>query len=142
MNAYVDASAFVRILLLEPDAEAALACWRAAEEGYVSEIGYLEVRASLAAARRSGRTWGPDAEHDHALANELWEEVVEVTLDAAVMAEAVRVAVDRGLRTLDAIHLASALIVKGDEPLAFVSFDLRLRAAAAAEGFVVLPEAA
>ena len=46
------------------------------------------------------------------------------------------------LRTLDAIHLATALLVAGDEQLAMVSLDRRLRRAAAAEGLVVLPEVA
>jgi predicted nucleic acid-binding protein len=44
-----------------------------------------------------------------------------------------------GLRAADAIHLASAIRTR-EAGTVFVSFDHRLREAAAAEGFAVLPE--
>jgi hypothetical protein len=44
------------------------------------------------------------------------------------------------VRTLDAIHLASALLARSAiSGLALLSLDLRVRAAAAALGFKVLP---
>ena len=139
MNAYFDTSAIAKLVLEEPGGEAVLTAWHTLDDGFAASFGYVELRAALEHARRDGRPAHPDPPMDTALADQVWEQLVEVPADAAVVAAAVLVAVDRGLRTLDVIHLASALVVKGDEPLAFVSFDRRLRAAAAAEGLVVLP---
>ena len=44
-----------------------------------------------------------------------------------------------GLRGADAIQLAAAIIVRGNDVLPFVTFDDELIAAARAEGFPVLP---
>jgi predicted nucleic acid-binding protein len=142
MNAYADASALVKLLLRERDVEEALDAWRSVDEVFSSEVAYVELRAALAAARRSGRGTGSGPEDDRLAAEDLWEELLEITLDSAVLADAVRLVVDRALHALDAIHLASALAVKGDGPIAFICFDRRLREAAHAEGLIVLPEAA
>jgi hypothetical protein len=48
--------------------------------------------------------------------------------------------VDRELRSLDALHLASVLMLPRDE-LLFVAWDRRLRVAAGAEGLTLLPGA-
>lgn len=142
MNAYFDTSALSKLILAEPGSAAALACWQSLDDGYATVIGYLELRSSLDGARRGGRPAYADPSLDIVAADEVWEELVEVELDGEVLSAAVRLVATHGLKTLDAIHLGSALVVAGDEPLAMVSFDLRLRAAAAAEGLVVLPEAA
>ena len=64
---------------------------------------------------------------------------VLVEVDAALAREAGDLAQRRALRGFDAIHLASALLLKHRGPLAprFFAFDRRLVDAAAAEGFEV-----
>ncbi len=47
-------------------------------------------------------------------------------------------AVQHGLKTLDAIHLASAMMIAADD-LTFATWDRRLHAAAQAEGLTTLP---
>jgi predicted nucleic acid-binding protein len=142
VNAYFDTSALAKLILTEPGSDRALACWRAAEDGFSTVLGYLELRSSLDGARRGGRAAHADSAMDELAAGEIWEEIAEVDVDATVMASALRLITTHGIKTLDAIHLASALIVAGGDAMAMVSFDRRLRRAAAAEGLVVLPEAA
>lgn len=142
MNAYFDTSVLVAMVLGEPGAPAAARCWEDADDGFSSEVGYLELLASLTRARRNGRSLAADPGLDRVIADDVWDGLVEIDVDDAAMAEAGRVASVYGLRAFDALHLASALLARGDEPLAFVSFDRELRRAALAEGFVVLPEAA
>jgi uncharacterized protein len=57
-------------------------------------------------------------------------------IDATVRATAAAFS-DPALRTLDAIHLATALVVLGDELTAFVTYDQRLLASAQDRGFPV-----
>jgi predicted nucleic acid-binding protein len=80
-------------------------------------------RATAAAKRRAARVLGA---------------VAQLRIDEPVLAVASTLR-DPLLRTLDAIHLASALSI-GDVPEAFVTYDRRLaRAAARAKLTVVTP---
>jgi uncharacterized protein len=142
VNAYFDTSALAKLILTEPGSDIALSCWQAAEDGFSTVLGYLELRSSLDGARRGGRPAHAEAAMDEVTADRIWEEIAAVDVDAAIMASALRLIVTHGLKTLDAIHLASALIVASGDAIAMVSFDRRLRRAAAAEGLVVLPETA
>jgi uncharacterized protein len=64
-----------------------------------------------------------------------------VALGAKLLERAAGIVVDHRLRTLDAIQLASALVARSAEPecQTMVVLDERLRWAAAAEGFDLLP---
>jgi predicted nucleic acid-binding protein len=75
-----------------------------------------------------------------AVVDHIWEQVTPIDVDAELVRWAGSLAARYGLGALDAIHLASALVIaKVDTEMAFVTFDTRLRNAAAAEGFRVLP---
>ena len=63
------------------------------------------------------------------------DELDLVELDEELLFDAAKVG-DAGLRTLDAIHLATALALRDDLD-AVVTYDVRLAAAAEAEGFRV-----
>ena len=52
---------------------------------------------------------------------------------------AASLALARDLRSLDAVHLAAALLLEGEE-LAMATWDRRLHAAALGEGLQVVPE--
>jgi uncharacterized protein len=123
--AYVDASAFVKLAVQEPDhdaLQAALDPW----PFWVSSA-LLEVEASLAARRRA-----PQAID---VTRELLATVELIDIDAAIRRAAGSLP-DPGLRTLDAIHLATALSL-GDRCGAFFAYDDRLSAAARAHGLTV-----
>jgi predicted nucleic acid-binding protein len=64
--------------------------------------------------------------------------VVEV--DQSLVEDAAKLAIDRGLRSLDALHLAAALVLPHDD-LLLVTWDRRLQAAGVLEGLAVIPEA-
>ena len=124
---YLDSSALIKLVRYE-DETVTLREWldlRPEEPVVSSELGRVEV---LRAARRAG---------DQAMAE---ARAVVGDLDLVPLSRAVQdVACDIGeplLRTLDALHLASALLL-GDELTAFVAYDQRLADGAHAAGLVV-----
>jgi predicted nucleic acid-binding protein len=123
---YVDTSAFVKLVVAEPES-AALRRW-AAESGrelFSSDLLRAEV---LRAARRLSSAAVAQARH-HLGA------LTVIRLDTAVYERAgdLDPAI---LRSLDALHLAAALVV-GDELEGIVTYDDRLAAAAALHGVEV-----
>jgi predicted nucleic acid-binding protein len=120
---YLDASAIVK-LLVEEAGSADLARYLAGRGTCItSRISGVEVRRAVA---RSGGTV------DAGRVDALFAALASRELDASLAAAAGRLA-PPGLRTLDAIHLATALEL-GFELEAFVTYDQRLAEAAAAAG--------
>ena len=102
-----------------------------ADGWYVCRAGLVEtVRAvGLAAGVRA-----TDAVSDE------WPAFGIVEIDQALVEHAAALALRRNLRSLDALHLAAALILPRPG-LVFATWDGRLHAAAEAEGLTVLPAA-
>jgi predicted nucleic acid-binding protein len=122
---YVDTSATVKLLVVEPES-AALARFLEVSGGplVTSRVGVIELHR---VARRIG------ADRDRASALAVTLDVVEVDGDV----ETIAIELDPRLRALDAIHLASALLVR--EALhGFVCYDSRLGTAAGEAGLVVV----
>lgn len=132
MTAYVDSSALLKRYVREPDsAEAALLL--AADPVLVTSwVTVTEVRRNVA------RLVGPEhlAELRRQIASDL-DQFALVVADQVVCESAAYIAEQLGVRSLDAIHLASArrLQVAG---LSFITFDLRQAQAARSLGFNVL----
>jgi hypothetical protein len=124
VTVYLDASALVK--LVAPEAESdAMASFVAAHRSHAtSTVGLVEVRR--AAVRRPGVT---DARVEDVLTR-----VVGIAFDPDV-ATAATIG-PPALRTLDAIHLASAAALGADLE-AFVTYDRRLAEAARALGMPV-----
>ncbi len=124
---YLDSSALMKLIRRE-DETAALGDWlseRPEQPVVSSELGRVEV---LRAARRVG---------DRALteARAVLGDIDLIPLDRTVQ----DLASDIGhpmLRTLDALHLASAVLL-GDALAAFIAYDQRLTSAAWTAGLVV-----
>ena len=124
---YLDSSALMKLVRQEDETEA-LRSWleaRPEQPAVTSELGRVEV---LRAARRVG---GQVMIESRAVVGDL----DLVPLDRAVQDVACELG-DPLLRTLDALHLASALLL-GDELTAFVAYDQRLIEAAKAAGLRV-----
>lgn len=124
---YLDSSALMKLVRREDETEA-LRSWlevRPQQPAVTSELGRVEV---LRAARRLG---GQVMLEARAVVGDL----DLVPLDRAVQDVACELG-DPLLRTLDALHLASALLL-GDELAAFVAYDQRLVGAAKAAGLLV-----
>lgn len=121
---YLDSSALMKLVREETETEA-LQAWLASQPEIpvvTSELGRVEV---LRAARRAG----PDALTE---ARAVIGDVDLVPLDRGVQDLACEIG-DPPLRTLDALHLASAVLL-GDDLTALVAYDDRLLTAARATG--------
>jgi uncharacterized protein len=122
--AYLDASAFLKLVLDEPESPAlehAIAKWQWASSAILEVEAGLGVRGRQPASADAVRT--------------LLGGVRLVDMDADIRAAAARLP-DPGLRALDAIHLATALSL-GERCGAFFAYDDRLVAAARAHGLTV-----
>lgn len=124
-TAYVDASALTKLILDEPDALEMRRWWFETDRVFCSRIGLAETARAVA-------RWQPGPTHLDAVLRSI--DVVE--LDQLIARQAATVS-PPALRTLDAIHLATALRLV-DVIDAFVTYDDRLAEAARAVGLPVV----
>lgn len=122
---YVDSSAFTKLITEEPEGEALRAALR---DRTLTASVLLEVEVVRAAGR-----YRPDAV---ARAQELLSAVSLIELDQTIRSRA-SILHPPSIRSLDAIHLASALAL-ADELDAFITYDARLADAARAHRLDVL----
>lgn len=124
-RAYLDASAIVKLVVAEPESDALHRWYVEATQLLTSRIGVIEtLRAS---ARREH-----DAKHRARVMTDL--EVLELTEAIGAVAASVGGPM---LRTLDAIHLATAMAL-GSDLDAFVTYDDRMADAARNLGLPVV----
>lgn len=131
MIVYVDTSTLLKRVLDEPDAVAArlvLQEYAASHDLVASTLAGVEVSRAL---RRLASRTGTTVRHD-AIETAL-SGIAERPLDSDVVALAKRVGPD-GLRSLDAIHLATAVLIDADLML---THDTRLAGASAEWGLTV-----
>ena len=96
---------------------------------FICRVGYVEtMRATTLAAGETA------ASHFR----EEWPAFGVIELDQQLSEEASRLSVDHDLRSLDALHLAAALILPRDG-LTLATWDRRLHGAAAVAGLPVIP---
>ena len=135
MNVYVDTSVLLRIVLSE---RGALRSWRRIERPVSSEIIRVESLRTLDRARlRSGLDNDEVAIRRSAILDQL-ETFDLIPLQRAVLARAAD-PFPTLVRTLDALHLASATLIRERyDGLRFATHDRELAAAARALGFEVI----
>ena len=126
--AYLDASAIVKLVVEEPESQALNRWYVETERLTTSRVGVIET------LRASART-AFDADHRERIIADL--EIIELSPAIARIATTVGPAI---VRTLDAVHLATALAI-GGELEAFVTYDDRLAAAARTIGLPVVQPA-
>ena len=125
---YLDTSATAKLLIEEAESKALGEFLRSAGTPLVtSRVGIVELR-------RVGRRIEAGADRADALAASF----VVVELDETIERQAITI--DPGLRSLDAIHLATALAA-ADSISGFVCYDVRLADAASALRLTVLAPA-
>ncbi len=123
--AYLDASALVKLILDEPDARPMRHWYIEHERVATSRIGIIETHRAV--HRKS-------SDQDHL--DTVLRSVLVVELDPDIAARAHDIG-PTTLRTLDAIHVATALALGGDLG-AFVTYDDRLADAARQIGLPVV----
>lgn len=132
MTTYVDASALMKRYIEEPDSALAERWLQADPVLVTSWITLVEVRRNLARLLKGAALSAARAQLDRDL-----DLFAVVSVDETVCRAAADVGEVLGVRSLDAVHLASAqrLQVTG---LAFLTFDLRQAQAARSMGFTVV----
>jgi len=124
---YLDASALVKLVVPETESDA-LSLALAGREGFVaSRLGATECRRACTLLGRSAFLEQADAVLDR---------VTLLEVSGAILEAAGRLE-PANLRTLDAIHLATALSIGADE-IDVITYDLRLAKAARSHGLNVL----
>jgi len=122
---YLDSSAIVKLVAREPETPALVEAVRADPAVVSSALAWTEVVRAVRRAR--GRV---------ARAQQVLDGIALVPLDEGTLRAAGDLA-PAGLRTLDAIHLATALSL-GEDVTGLVTYDERLAEAAAAVGIDVI----
>lgn len=126
--AYIDASALVKLVLAEPESLEMARWYVESERVATSRIGIIETRRAVA------RRLHDPVHLDRVLSG---IEVISVTTRLGDRAAAIN---PSSVRTLDAIHLATALSI-GANLTSFVTYDDRLAAAARDLGLPVVSPA-
>lgn len=136
--AYFDSSALVKLVVDEVGSQSAAELWDGSDVVMSSRVAHPEVRAALAAARRSRRL--DAAAYAQALSewSELHEAMRLVELTRRVEQEAGDLAERHALSGFDAVHLASALAI-AVMPVVVATWDVRLHQAAQALELATLP---
>jgi predicted nucleic acid-binding protein len=133
---YLDTSSLIKLYVPETESAAVKRLVDAAEVIATSRIAYAEATAAFARKRRERgvspadyRTLMQDFDHD-------WENYFVVDVSDTLVKLGGLLAEKHALRGFDAIHLASAVIIRkqGDRPVSFSCFDKRLSLAARREG--------
>ena len=125
---YLDSSALVKLVARESETPALLSLLEPRPEVVSSALARVEVLRAVARAGGTPRSLER--------ARRVLSRVVLVAVDDPIL-EAAAILEPNDLRSLDAIHLATALALR-PEADAIVSYDGRLNAAANAAGFRVL----
>ena len=128
---YLDSSAIVKLVVAEPESGALRQYLAAREDRVASGLARVEVFQAL-------RHMHGDTRATLRRAEQVLEGIALVAVDDPVLRDAAKLEPDR-LRSLDAVHLATALSLDGLE--AVVTYDLRLHAAAVEAGLEVVSPA-
>ncbi len=135
MNAYVDSSALLRVVLGE---RGAVREWSRIDVAVSSEITKVECSRTLERARLKLRLDDEDVARRRSELLEHFDAFDVVPLQPSVLARAAE-PFPTSLRTLDALHLATAELVRARYAgLRFITHDRELATAARSLGFGIL----
>jgi predicted nucleic acid-binding protein len=130
VNLYLDPSALVKRYVEEPGSEAIRSAMGRADAWYICRAGFVETVRAVGLSAGANATKAVNSE---------WPAFSVIELDQPLAEHAASLALAHELRSLDAIHLAAALIVPRED-LVLATWDRRLHGAARAEGLEPLPE--
>jgi predicted nucleic acid-binding protein len=125
---YIDASALVKLVIAEAES-GALVAWMAGRDLVSSAIAGVEVRRAVGVARATdAAAAAPTAARSlQRSIEDVLGRVTLITIEDRVLTRAAELEPPT-LRTIDALHLATALTLRGPE--GFVTYDRRLADAA------------
>jgi predicted nucleic acid-binding protein len=137
---YLDASALVKLLVPEPESDALNEALVGADDVIISDLALTELASALGRRIREQRLAPPDARKIQREADKLASACHRVELTPPIHRRAERLLLsvrEVPLRALDALHVATALTA---DAATLVTYDPRLRAAAAGQGLFAAPE--
>lgn len=137
---YLDASALVKLFVPEPESEALNQALIGATDVILCDLALTEMASALGRRTREGRLPLGESRRLYREAENLAASCDRVELTPPIHRRAERLllsSLDVPLRTLDALHVAAALDA---EVATLVTYDPRLRRAAASQGLFVAPE--
>lgn len=145
---FLDTSALLRAYLTKDQFHAQVQTAMAqAEPVVVSGLAHPELVAALTQRQHRDHAGRLRARQVSALLEQFWADwdtLYVVPVDEAILLEASALVMRQaafGLRAMDAIHVASALLAaEAFEGLRFLTFDARQQQAAQAEGLTLFPE--
>jgi predicted nucleic acid-binding protein len=126
---YLDASALVKRYIAEEGSGALIGAMGEAEGWAICRVGYVETARAidLAAGKAAVRRFMVD-----------WPSFEVIEVDGALAEHAAELTFTEELRSLDALHLAAALLIASDG-LTLATWDARLHRAARRQGLEVFP---
>lgn len=140
MILYAESSAVLSWLLGEADGATVRAILSSARVVFASRLTAAESERALARLEADGSLPGPDAVVLRETLSRATTHWVRYEIGTSVLARVGRAFPIEPIRTLDAIHLATALELRAAEPrLKVVTLDQRIRANADRLGLPVLP---
>ena len=140
MRLYVETSALVAFVFGEPPAPLVVQELRAAELLTASKLTLLEAGRVIVRGEALGEFGSARASEMRAQLAKVSASWSIVELDDEVLERARRPFPQEPIRTLDAIHLASALAIRETVgPLSILSLDTRVRRSAFELGFPLVP---
>ncbi len=141
MILFLDTSDFVKLYIEESGGDMVMRRFRQARLLAVSELALIECHSALARLWREGKltklAW---ATLRREVLTDLKAAYLQVRVSERLKQSACRLLAAHSLRSLDALQLASALIVKNNrrQQILFPSFDAKLNLAARAAGLDTL----
>jgi len=141
MMLYLDTSALVKLYVDERMSQELTIAVDGAEAVATSLIAYTEARAAFARARREARLSAQAYRHVVEAFVEDWPRYITVEVTDRLVKDAGELAAHRALRGYDALHLASALILRRQmsSRVTFLAFDRELMVAAKREALRIHP---
>ncbi|MBI4287229.1 MAG: type II toxin-antitoxin system VapC family toxin [Chloroflexi bacterium] len=135
MNLYLDTSALVKLYLDEPGSEHVRRVSEDASVICISVLAYVEACSAFARKYRQKDLSLTQYRETIGSLNAEWDSYYIIEVDDLLIRSAAALTESSGLRALDALHLASAKVVKHTTPhLFFMTADSRLALAVVAEG--------
>jgi len=141
MILYLDTSALVKRYFREPYSDDVIFRWKSASHIVTSFVAYAETLASMYRKKREAGLADTLIRNIADTFRKDWESFIRVEVNNELNGYIDRVVEGYPLRGLDAIHLASAMVIheKLPENFVFACFDEELVRAAKSEGFETFP---
>ncbi len=142
MILYLDTSALVKRYFREPFSDEVVLRWKAATEIVISSVAYAEALASFYRKKRETGLKEAVARKVIEAFRLDWKSFIRIEVNEELDTYLDRALERYPLRGFDAIHLASAVLVREGlkEDILFVCFDQVLARAARKEGFEIFPQ--